>query len=72
MTVRPRRGACALMLAGIVAMIAPGACALFEDDPPDRTCQRNIDCFQAQGEVCDLGRKICVSGPDAGPALEAP
>ena len=46
-----------------LAVIA--SCTLFEDDIPDRSCTRDDQCFRAQGEVCDLDRKVCVERPDA-------
>ena len=55
-----------LVLAGILALVVPGGCAWFEDEPPDRSCEDNEDCFRAQGEVCDRARKTCVQAPDAG------
>jgi hypothetical protein len=47
-----------------------GGCALF-DDPPDRACTKDADCFQAQGETCNLATKECeVVEPDAGAAQD--
>ena len=39
-------------------------CTLFES-LPDKSCKVSSDCFQAQGEVCDPDKKVCVAGPDA-------
>jgi hypothetical protein len=50
--------------------IATSGCTLFESTP-DRTCKVSSDCFQAQGEVCDQDKKVCVAGPDARPIAPA-
>jgi hypothetical protein len=53
----------------IIAMIcavALAGCTLF-DDRPDNSCKSNNDCFQAQGEVCNMTTKTCEVEPDAGP-----
>jgi hypothetical protein len=54
----------------LLVLLALGlaGCTLFEDDPPDRTCDSNADCFEAQGEVCDVDTGECVvaASPDGG------
>jgi hypothetical protein len=56
-------------------------CSLFHGDYPGGTCSSNLDCFSAQGEVCNLGTKQCVvldagydapPPPDAGPDAPPP
>jgi hypothetical protein len=46
-------------------------CGLLGDDYPDRHCEADRDCFQAQGEVCDLAQNLCVQGT-AADAAEPP
>lgn len=55
-----------LTAAFILALALLGGCFLFHDDYPDRKCETNSDCFQAQGEVCNTQTKTCVSTVDAG------
>jgi hypothetical protein len=55
----------------ILVVAAGGACALFSG-PPENTCRGDGDCFQAQGEVCNLDTKRCEPGPDAGVPVDAP
>lgn len=49
------------------------SCALWAEGPPENTCRGDADCFQAQGERCNLETKRCEPGdasvPDA--ALDA-
>jgi hypothetical protein len=47
---------------------ALGGCTLF-DDPPDRSCRTDMDCFRAQGERCNDDNQ-CEVPPDAAPPLE--
>lgn len=47
------------VLAGFVFSLAVAACAAFDGDPPDRSCRTDMDCFRAQGELCDQDRKRC-------------
>ncbi len=54
----------ALVLA-LVTGVTVGACTLFDDDLPDTSCESNEDCFESQGEVCDLDAHACVT-TDAG------
>jgi hypothetical protein len=44
------------------------SCALFTEGPPENVCRTDEDCFRAQGEVCDLDTKTCITGipSDAG------
>ncbi len=49
-------------------LLLPG-CALFEDRP-DRSCKNNIDCFQAQGERCNVTTKTCEIPADAAALLD--
>jgi hypothetical protein len=44
-----------------------GACSLFDADTPSRACRTDNDCFQAQGESCNLVTGQCGPRPDAGP-----
>lgn len=55
-----------------LACLAGAGCALFEDDPPTRACTRDSECFQAQGEACDLEKKVCAPRPDGGAPRIAP
>jgi len=55
----------AILLLGV----AVGACSLFLDEAPDRTCDNDGQCFRAQGEICDLDRSVCIPIPDAPPPL---
>jgi hypothetical protein len=57
-------------LAGVAAVMLAG-CALFGDAYPDRSCRRNTDCFQAQGEVCDEATSTCIV-PDFDAAVPPP
>ncbi len=56
-----------------IALVFASGCTLFEDKP-DKSCKVSSDCFQAQGEICDTTKGVCVSGPDAQmtPATAAP
>jgi len=56
------------------ALIAALALALagctLGDDRVTRSCDRSSDCFQAQGEICNLDTNQCEQRPDAGsPAM---
>jgi hypothetical protein len=57
-----------------LAMCTAAGCALFSEGPPENFCRADGDCFQAQGEVCNLDTKQCEPGdgipPDA--ASDAP
>jgi hypothetical protein len=55
-------------LAGLVGLV--GACALFDDGPPENECETSMDCFRAQGEVCNPETKMCEPRMDAG--VDAP
>jgi hypothetical protein len=55
----------------VVVLLALGACSLFES-LPDKSCSKVQDCFQAQGETCDLTTHTCVAGPDAQIVTPAP
>jgi hypothetical protein len=46
------------------------SCTLFDDDPPDDSCDTDADCFRAQGEVCNLQTHRCQVRADAG--VDAP
>ena len=52
------------MVKAALLLIVLSGCTLFEDKP-DKSCKVSSDCFQAQGEVCDTTKGVCVSGPDA-------
>jgi hypothetical protein len=56
----------AAALAALAAVVLAGfaGCSLFQDRP-DRSCKKPSDCFQAQGETCDVMTSTCVAGPDA-------
>jgi hypothetical protein len=51
----------------ILLAAALGACSFFDADPPSRSCRSDLDCFQAQGESCNLVTGQCGPRPDAGP-----
>jgi hypothetical protein len=51
----------------ILLAAALGACSLFDADTPSRACRTDNDCFQAQGESCNLVTGQCGPRPDAGP-----
>jgi hypothetical protein len=53
--------------APILLAAALGACSLFDADTPSRACRTDNDCFQAQGESCNLVTGQCGPRPDAGP-----
>lgn len=58
-----RGRALAASLVAIAAVIALGlgACAVFGGDPPPLdTCSADEECFQAQGERCELDAGVCV------------
>jgi hypothetical protein len=42
-----------------LAAAGAGACTLFDDDPPSDSCMSDLDCFRAQGEVCNQQTKTC-------------
>ena len=50
-----------------LAVVGAGACTLFDEDPPDDSCEQDTQCFRAQGEVCNQQTKRCeVRMTDAG------
>lgn len=51
----------AARLLAVLLATSLGGCTLF-DDPPDRSCKKDLDCFTAQGEVCNLATKECEVG----------
>ena len=61
-----------LLVFAFASAVAGAACTLFDDDPPDDSCMANADCFQAQGEVCDMGTHKCVQKPMADAGVDAP
>jgi len=52
--------------ARIAALALALAGCTFGDDRVTRACDRSSDCFQAQGEVCNLDTNQCEQRPDAG------
>lgn len=68
-----RAGAVASTVFGVAFAVAAG-CAIFHDDYPSDECSSNLDCFQAQGEVCNPTTKRCEprGGADAAPPVDAP
>jgi len=60
----------ALAIAAVVLGLGLGGCTLF-DDPPDRSCKSDNDCFRAQGETCNPDTHQCEAGPDAAPLEQA-
>lgn len=61
--------ALAILLAVGLATAAT-SCTLFDDDPPDDSCELDTDCFRAQGEVCNQDTHRCEVRADAG--VDAP
>lgn len=59
-----------LVVLALASGVTAGACTLFDDDPPDDSCQVDADCFRAQGEVCNQKTHKCVLRNDAG--VDAP
>ena len=57
-----------MKLLAIVLVIGTSfaACALLSDDPPDKSCKNDSDCF-TNVEVCNLDERVCEPKPDAGP-----
>jgi hypothetical protein len=56
---------------GCIAFAAAVAgCALFSE-VPENTCRSNADCFQAQGETCNMETKKCEPPPDAAVPVDA-
>jgi hypothetical protein len=53
-----------------LAALLLGGCTLF-DDPPDRSCRNDNDCFASQGEECNDDTHQCEVPPDAAPLEEA-
>ena len=53
------------------AALAFGGCFLLHDDYPNDTCESDMDCFRAQGEVCNLTTHECEIRADAGPVIDA-
>jgi hypothetical protein len=60
-----------LAVAIVAVVVGAASCALFSEGPPENTCRGDGDCFQAQGEVCNLDTKRCEPGPDAGVPVDA-
>jgi hypothetical protein len=56
----------------LLLSFAVSGCFLFREDFPNDSCNSNVDCFRAQGEVCDLELKKCVIPSDAAPVPDAP
>lgn len=55
----------------LLSGLAATSCTLFDDDPPDDSCEVDTDCFRAQGEVCNQDTHRCeVRAADAG--VDAP
>lgn len=48
-----------LLVLALAAFGGAGACTLFDEELPDDSCERDNDCFRAQGEVCNLDTKRC-------------
>jgi hypothetical protein len=59
-----------LLAVSLGLSLCVGACTLFDEDPPDDTCESDTDCFRAQGEVCNQMTHECEVKPDAG--VDAP
>jgi hypothetical protein len=58
---RARAAAVAGALALLLGFGVVGGCTLFDGDPPpERACSGNDECFQAQGERCELDAGVCV------------
>jgi len=65
-----RRWLRAALAAALVVAGVGGGCALFVEEPPDRSCDSDAQCFRAQGEVCDLAKKQCVKQSSATEAVD--
>ncbi len=61
-----KRIAIAAALLGALA-----SCSLFGSELPDNSCESDLDCFRAQGEVCHLDRNECGPPADAMPPIDA-
>jgi len=60
-----------LILVTLVLGVVSSGCSLFREDFPSHDCQDNLDCFRAQGEVCNLETQQCEIPADAGPIIDA-
>jgi hypothetical protein len=54
----------------LVLGLGVASCTLFDEDPPDGSCEVDTDCFRAQGEVCNQMTHECEVRADAG--VDAP
>jgi hypothetical protein len=62
----------ATLLGAALLIVALGAaCSFYRNDFPDHACQANRDCFQAQGERCNLDLGLCEIPADAAPVPDA-
>jgi hypothetical protein len=62
-----------LLIATAVALAlgaAGASCTLFDEEPPDDSCDVDTDCFRAQGEICNVDTHRCEVRADAG--VDAP
>ncbi len=50
----------------LLTVLALSSCTLFDSDPPPTSCNKNDDCFRAQGEFCNLQKHVCEVKQDAG------
>ena len=46
----------------VAAAIALSGCPLVHPDSETRQCLKDIDCFEQEGEYCDLDTKTCSTG----------
>ena len=60
-----------IVVAIFAVVVGAASCALLTEGPPENICRSDADCFQAQGEVCNLDTKRCEPGPDGGPPVDA-
>ena len=62
------------LLATVLFAVLPivgGGCNLIDDDYPDDSCESDMDCFRAQGEVCNMTTRTCEPRADAAPTFDA-
>ena len=63
-----------LLMSGLIVVTTAtiSSCFLFHDSYPNNSCESNLDCFQAAGEICNTATGECEVLPDAAPRYDAP